>query len=1256
MFAGNGFDVNYSEPVNGTYQLDFTLGNYELDEVTLNGVVYNNILFDGSVTTMKQGFAELPFISATVRLFANKNVSLQVIEGDYEEYQLENPLVPSRGVIYRDQDPASIPYVISNSSLTDDWYPLEMATSTEPFIMKDIRGTSVYVYPFRYNAVQNTLRVYKTLTVQLIENETNSINPLLSKSESIVREMDGIYNSIFINYNETKDDLTIGEYGDILVISTDRDETAIQSYIDWKREKGYNVFLEIVPTNTNVSTLVQESYDANNNILYVQLVGDWPDIKSNLLSGYAPMDPQLGCVVGSDEVADITIGRFSANSPTDVTNQVDKIITYEQNPDLSGTWYKGALGIGSNEGAGNGDDGEMDKVHLQVIWDDKLDPFTFDDYYTGYDPGANVSDVYTALENGVSVINYTGHGYPQGWSTTGFSNSNVSSLTNGDMLPWAVSVACNNGDFHGSGDCFAEAWQKKTGGGSVMFLAATISQPWQPPMRGQDYFMDILIGGYDYSAHPGQNGISTTEQRTTLGTIVFNGLALMTTESGGSSDWETAKTWHLFGDPSLQARTDQPGLVTLSTDVVMAGIDFSTTVSGPDGPFEGAMVCISNGTDYFSEITDASGNVTISHTLTPGSAKLVVTGFNLETIYDDITVASSNQAWIVIDDCVIDDSNGNNNGLADFGESILLNVSAENVGSLPASGITATISTDDSYIVISDDNHYFGDIASGQVVTGDGAFSFDVELEVPDGHTVILNVEFTDDTKELWTGTISVTLHAPVLTIGGYMVDDSNGNSNGRLDPGENVDIIIPNLNEGSCDALDAIASAVSGSGLITINNATYNVGTIAAGGSQDAIINITVSSSAQIGDVASMNYTVESDPYSATTDIVMTIGLVVEDFESGNFESYEWEFGGNADWVITDSDVYEGAYSAKSGNIGDSQNSQLLITIDVTADDQISFFRKVSSEGNYDYLRFYIDGVQQGAWDGEVDWAEVSYPVTAGEHTFKWAFEKDGSVSNGSDCGWIDYILFPPFAGGAAPLSVTASANPSEICAGESSQLNAFAMGGTGVFEYEWDPATGLDDPNIQSPIATPESTTTYTVTVDDGNTTISNSITVTVHDLPETPIITQNADVLESSAMTGNQWYDSNGEIDGATGQTYEPQSTGDYYVIVSNEFDCESEPSNVIYVFITGLIDIIEKINVNIYPNPTSGEFFIEMNLEKENDLKIQVLNSIGEIVINRTSFRATGFYKTSINMNQMNKGLYFIVIESNEGRAAHRLIVK
>lgn len=1252
--AANGYDVSFNQPSNDIYELNFNLGEYGITEISIDGESYSKIQFDGSVFTQLKGFAELPFISASVRLSDDKNVTLEIIEGEYEEFSLDFPLLPSRGVIYRDVDPSTIPYEISLNSLKDSWYPQKLATNTSPFIIKDLRGTSVYVYPFRYNAVQNVLRVYKNITVQLVENGSNPINPIQKKSPEILREMDGIYNSLFVNYQQSKDDLTIGEYGDILVICTDRDSEAIQPYIDWKMEKGFNVSMEIVPTNTNVKTTVQEAYDANNNLLYVQLVGDWPDLKSDLLSGYAPMDPQLGCVVGSDNVADITIGRISAGSASDVTVQVDKIINYEKNPDMEGTWYKGALGIGSNEGAGNGDDGEVDKNHVQVIWDDKLDPFTFDDYYTAYDPGASTSNVFNAIDNGISLVNYTGHGYNQGWSTSGFSNNNVASLDNGDQLPWLVSVACNNGDFHGSSVCFAEAWMRKEGGGAIMFLGATISQPWQPPMRGQDYFMDILIGGYDYSAHPGQNGISTSEQRTTLGAIVFNGLALMTAESGGNSDWETAKTWHLFGDPSMQPRTDTPAELSISNNVILVGLDFATTVTGPDGAVEGAMVCLSQDDAYYKGVTDAMGMVSIPHALNPGTAQLVITGFNTETVYEEITVVPPGGAYLVVDACTVNDVNANNNGQADYGETVLLDVAIENVGSDNATGIEAMLTTSDPYITINDNSYTYGDVEAGAIVDGSEAFEITISEDIPDNHNAVFEVEFTDDTKTSWVSTMNIMLHAPVLTIQSYYIDDSFGNNNGRLDPGESADIVVPNTNDGSSDALNTFAAAVSTGGLITLNNSTYDLETLLAGETTEAIFNITVSSSAQVGDVADVGYHLEASPYSVNSVLSLKIGLVVEDFESGDFSSYDWEFSGNGDWAIDETTAYEGVYSAQSGNISDNQTSNLVISVDVSSDDQISFFRKVSSEDGYDYLRFYIDNVQKAEWAGEEDWEEFSYPVTAGEHTFKWEFDKDQSVSSGSDCGWIDYIVFPAIAGTATPLSVVASANPSDICAGESSQLNAFATGGSGSYNYTWTPVDGLSDPNIANPVATPESTTTYSVAVDDGENSITDELIVSVNPIPEAPTISIDDNMLVSDATEGNQWYDSNGPIDGVTGQSFQPMVTETYYVIVTSEFGCESEMSNSIYFIYTGIAEEKNIQKISLYPNPNNGIFTVELGNYKGENVSIKVLNALNAVVYEMKDISTS--HNLNMDLSHLHKGLYFLVIENYQGSAVQRIIIR
>ena len=133
------------------------------------------------------------------------------------------------------------------------------------------------------------------------------------------------------------------------------------------------------------------------------------------------------------------------------------------------------------------------------------------------------------------------------------------------------------------------------------------------------------------------------------------------------------------------------------------------------------------------------------------------------------------------------------------------------------------------------------------------------------------------------------------------------------------------------------------------------------------------------------------------------------EDFETGDFSSFLWEFSGDTNWTIDNVNPYEGTYSVRSGDVDDNQESGLSITLETTYDGSISFFRKISSEAGFDYLKFYIDGVLVERWSGESDWQFSNYFVEAGDHIFKWEYDKDNSVSNGDDRCWIDYISFPP-------------------------------------------------------------------------------------------------------------------------------------------------------------------------------------------------------------------------------------------------------
>jgi hypothetical protein len=140
-------------------------------------------------------------------------------------------------------------------------------------------------------------------------------------------------------------------------------------------------------------------------------------------------------------------------------------------------------------------------------------------------------------------------------------------------------------------------------------------------------------------------------------------------------------------------------------------------------------------------------------------------------------------------------------------------------------------------------------------------------------------------------------------------------------------------------------------------------------------------------------------------------IGLDVEDFETADFTRYPWIMDNAVPWTINGVAPYEGTHSAKSGTITHNQASNLSIFTEWVEEGSISFYYKVSSESGYDFLRFSIDGAEVASWSGEVSWTQATFPVAMGGHTFLWQYEKDYSESDGGDCAWLDYIVFPPFS-----------------------------------------------------------------------------------------------------------------------------------------------------------------------------------------------------------------------------------------------------
>jgi uncharacterized protein (TIGR02145 family) len=117
----------------------------------------------------------------------------------------------------------------------------------------------------------------------------------------------------------------------------------------------------------------------------------------------------------------------------------------------------------------------------------------------------------------------------------------------------------------------------------------------------------------------------------------------------------------------------------------------------------------------------------------------------------------------------------------------------------------------------------------------------------------------------------------------------------------------------------------------------------------------------------------------------------------------------GDAQWFAQSVVSQDGQDAAQSGAIEDDQEVWIETTIEGPG--ILSFWWKVISEEDFDYLRFHIDDFHQDAISGDSDWQYQEYPISAGMHTIRWIYTKDGSVSYLDDCGWVDQVQFTSLA-----------------------------------------------------------------------------------------------------------------------------------------------------------------------------------------------------------------------------------------------------
>lgn len=492
----------------------------------------------------------------------------------------------------------------------------------------------------------------------------------------------------------------------------------------------------------------------------------------------------------------------------------------------------------------------------------------------------------------------------------------------------------------------------------------------------------------------------------------------------------------------------------------------------------------------------------------------------------------------------------------------------------------------------------------------------------------------------------------PQLIITQILLSDTQGNNNNIFEPGELININVELLNEGLSTASNIEGNISCNNALITVIEGNTTLSELAAQDTWNTQFTFKVNESAPPFALVNANISFNAENTNTDSDFSILLGTMnlIENFETGDFETFEWENYGDAPWNITSNNPGAGIFSAKSGQINDYGESILKLTLDVIKQDSISFLHKISSEESYDKLLFYIDNELIDSWSGQSSWENNSYAISSGLHTFIWKYKKDVSNAYLDDCAWLDDIKLPP-AITDSPLNLITVTTADTLCQGESVQLTAIVSGGTGMYEYSWTPQTGLSNPLIYNPTASPETSITYTCIIQDGLNELSQEIPLTVFEAPLPPLITQNGLLLISNSATNNQWFLNDEMIPGANAQVYLPQQSGIYHACLVNNNFCYSTASNTINYNVASTEDLINDLK--IYPNPAQSHFTIAFSNTSNHYQLISIYNAHGQIIYTKNQPKI--YSSHTISCNNWLPGSYTIKIVSKTSTINKKILI-
>ena len=1000
---------------------------------------YQTLSFEGSVSNGTVGEPTLPWQSVSLMLPQNTEATaIHVTLSDFTEMEGQYNLMPTQRTRPISDDS---PFVFEKNEVlyhSNEAYPNKTFNTVSTQVLNGVSFAFGGFTPVKYKPTSGQVGYAQTVTVTVDYQASRSDNSrklwLRPETRNSIKRL--AQNAEMMD-SYTRRDGALPSY-EMLLITPQNYVESFADYVALYAGRGIRVHVAALQdiyaamtgrdNKEKIRNYIIQEYE-NNGISMVLLGGDvnlvpyrslWCDAQPGY-EDYVPSDSYYACLdgtlnddndnkwgeVGEDDLLpELSIARLPFNNTGQLETILSKTFSYMTSPVL-GEFCKPIL---AGEHLGDGVYASQDLERL--IGEVNFNGYTTYGYPEDYDfvriyetptHWWNPNELAAAINDGTQYVNHFGHAntsYVAGWYNWDITPSLFAGANGTDHNYFIFkSQGCICGDF--ADDCILERMVVNETG--AVAAIGNSRYGWYNQMGDgpSSHYHRELIDAY---CHERMAGLGEALKESKIQTSPF------ITMDGeiGVLRW-SFYALNAMGDVGLSAWFDEPFTpdIDCATTLPVGTNRIPVTVKDENGNDVYNFECrLFKGDELIAlAATDANGEAELRFAAVNNNdvLDLYITGMNGWPQHLELGFDNANCAHVLFDSYSLNDPDGQ----VDFNESQTLNVNFRNVGNLAANNVIATLSCEVPYINITQNTANVGSVGSYSSVSLDNAFAFTVSDDVPDQTMVTFTLTCTNG-SETWESQFDITLNAPDFGPVATVLEEVEGNGNGIADTGETITLHFTGKNTGHSLAPNTVFGVYCSAPEIVFENNFFSIGDLSVDEtfSVDFTLSIVGIRTATAYELILATY---SGNYIVYDSYFLNVDSEMEDFETGDFSKFDWQFEGEGGWEIVHNGTFEGQFCAHTTEMDHNCQAVMSLDYDFACDNEISFYVRTSTETGYDFLNFYVDDERMGRWAGETGWTLISYMIPQGSHTLTWSYIKDGGATGGQDCVWVDYIVLPP-------------------------------------------------------------------------------------------------------------------------------------------------------------------------------------------------------------------------------------------------------